>query len=83
MNIGNPGEMTILELAELVRELTGSRSEIVHIPIPVDDPQRRRPDITLARQELGWQPEVALKAGLASTIDWFEARRAATRDTVA
>jgi dTDP-glucose 4,6-dehydratase len=82
MNIGNPDEMTILKLAELVRELTGSRSEITHMPIPVDDPQRRRPDITLARQELGWQPEVALKTGLTTTIDWFEARQARSRGTV-
>jgi UDP-glucuronate decarboxylase len=71
VNIGNPGEFTIRELAELTVELTGSRSEIVHRPLPVDDPERRRPEITLARDRLGWQPTVPLREGLARTIEWF------------
>jgi len=71
VNIGNPGEFTIRELAELTVELTGSRSEIVHRPLPVDDPERRRPEITLARDRLGWQPTVPLRDGLARTIEWF------------
>jgi UDP-glucuronate decarboxylase len=71
VNIGNPGEFTIRELAELTIELTGSSSTILHRPLPVDDPERRRPDITLAEARLGWRPTVALREGLARTIDWF------------
>jgi UDP-glucuronate decarboxylase len=71
VNLGNPGEFTILELAQLVIELTGSKAKIVHRPLPQDDPVRRQPDITLARKELGWEPKVPLKEGLAKTIDWF------------
>ena len=72
VNIGNPGEFTILELAKLVIEQTGSRSKIVHRPLPQDDPTRRQPDITLARKHLGgWEPKVALREGLQKTIDWF------------
>jgi len=71
INIGNPGEFTMLELADLVLELTGSDSPITHEPSPADDPARRRPDITLARQLLGWQPEIALRAGLERTIPYF------------
>jgi dTDP-glucose 4,6-dehydratase len=71
MNIGNPDEFTVLQLAELVIELTGSSSEIVHEPLPVDDPTQRRPDITLARKVLGWEPEVALEEGLRRTAQWF------------
>lgn len=71
VNIGNPGEFTIAELADLVLEMTESRSEIVHRPLPVDDPQRRRPDIARAREVLDWQPKVALADGLALTIPWF------------
>ena len=71
VNIGNPGEFTIRQLAELTLELTGSKSPLVEKPLPTDDPERRRPDITLARQRLGWEPQVALREGLAKTIDWF------------
>ncbi len=72
INLGNPDEFTILELAELVLELTGSRSEIRFEPLPKDDPVRRRPDITRARQLLGWSPTVPLREGLRKTIDYFD-----------
>jgi len=72
VNIGNPGEFTIKQLAELVIELSGSSSKIQYGPAPQDDPQRRRPDITLARQKLGWEPTVPLREGLKQTIDWFK-----------
>jgi dTDP-glucose 4,6-dehydratase len=75
MNIGNPDEFTVLQLAELVVELTGSSSEIVFEPLPVDDPTRRRPDISLATRVLGWRPEVELREGLARTYDWFRRER--------
>lgn len=71
VNLGNPTELTVLELAKRVLAMTGSRSAVVRRPLPVDDPRRRRPDITLARQLLGWSPRVTLEAGLASTIAWF------------
>jgi dTDP-glucose 4,6-dehydratase len=71
VNIGNPGEFTMLELADLVLELTGSGSPISYEPVPADDPARRRPDITLARERLGWEPEVELRAGLERTIPYF------------
>ena len=71
VNLGNPDEFTIRELAELVLELTGSKSKLVHMPLPADDPTRRRPDITLAKQHLGWQPKVKLREGLTKTIEWF------------
>jgi dTDP-glucose 4,6-dehydratase len=71
VNIGNPGEFTIAELAELVLELTGSSSPIVHEPLPDDDPAQRRPDINRARTELGWEPLVPLREGLGPTIEWF------------
>ena len=70
-NIGNPHEMTIRQFGEKIIELTGSRSEIVSRPLPVDDPKTRRPDITLAREELGWEPAVPLEEGLGKTIDYF------------
>ncbi|HEV7576664.1 MAG TPA: UDP-glucuronic acid decarboxylase family protein [Caldimonas sp.] len=73
VNIGNPEEHTVLELAEIVLRLTDSASRIVHRPLPADDPQRRKPDIALARAELGWQPRVALEDGLARTIHYFRA----------
>jgi UDP-glucuronate decarboxylase len=72
VNLGNPDEFTIRALAETVIAMTGSRSQIVAEPLPVDDPRRRRPDITLARDSLGWQPQVGLREGLASTIRFFE-----------
>jgi len=71
VNIGNPSEITMLELARMVRELCGSTSQIVFEPLPVDDPRRRRPDITLARQLLAWEPRVPLEDGLARTIAWW------------
>ena len=71
VNIGNPGEFTIRQLAELTLELSGSKSQLIEKPLPVDDPERRRPDITLAKQKLDWEPKVSLREGLAKTIDWF------------
>jgi UDP-glucuronate decarboxylase len=71
VNIGNPDEFTIRELAELVIELTGSKSKLVYVDLPQDDPTRRRPDISLAREKLDWQPKVALRDGLVQTIEWF------------
>ena len=71
INIGNPGEFTIRQLAEIVIEMTGSRSEIVQMPLPQDDPLQRRPDITKARDVLGWQPTIPLRQGLERTIDYF------------
>ena len=70
-NIGNPHEMTIIEFAETIRAAVGSASPIVFKPLPVDDPQTRQPDITLARERLGWEPKVPLAEGLASTIAYF------------
>ncbi len=70
-NIGNPGEFTIRELAELVIELTGSKSKLAFEPLPQDDPTRRQPDITLAKKHLGWEPKTALREGLQKTIEWF------------
>jgi dTDP-glucose 4,6-dehydratase len=71
VNIGNPDEYTVLELAEIVIGMTGSDSEITFEPLPQDDPTRRRPDITLAGQVLGWRPVVSLADGLARTVEWF------------
>ncbi len=71
VNIGNPDEVTMLQLAALIRDLCGSRSEIVFQPLPTDDPRRRRPDITLARRALDWEPRVGLEQGLRRTIDWW------------
>ncbi len=74
VNLGNPGEFTILELADLVREQTGSASELSWQPKPVDDPTLRRPDISLAKEKLGWSPEVPLEKGLERTIEYFRAK---------
>ncbi|MBO6041065.1 MAG: GDP-mannose 4,6-dehydratase [Oscillospiraceae bacterium] len=74
VNIGNPGEFTILELAKIVLELTGSRSRLVFCDLPQDDPKQRKPVIDLAQQELGWEPKVALRDGLVKTIAYFEER---------
>jgi UDP-glucuronate decarboxylase len=71
VNIGNPGEFTIMELARKVIAMTGSSSEIVRKPLPSDDPLQRQPDLTLARAKLGWEPSTPLDAGLAKTIDYF------------
>jgi UDP-glucuronate decarboxylase len=73
VNIGNPGEFTINELAEMVVAMVPTSSEIVYRPLPKDDPQRRRPDISRAKQLLGWEPKVALAEGLQQTADWFAA----------
>ena len=73
VNLGNPGEFTIRELAELVIELTGAKSKLVHAPLPEDDPRQRQPDISLARERLGWRPEIELRDGLVKTIAYFDA----------
>ena len=73
MNLGNPGEFTIRQLAELVIELTGAKSTLVHLPLPPDDPTQRRPDITMAQRELAWAPTVQLQEGLLKTIAYFDA----------
>jgi UDP-glucuronate decarboxylase len=72
VNIGNPGEFTILELAKKVIQLTNSSSKIIYQPLPSDDPMQRKPDITLARKELGWEPHIQLEEGLIKTIDFFK-----------
>lgn len=72
INIGNPNEFTILELAEQVIDLTGSSSKISHLPLPQDDPKQRQPDISLAKAELDWRPKTELREGLSSTISYFE-----------
>ncbi len=72
MNLGNPNEFTILELAEKVIDLTNSSSKIVFKPLPSDDPRQRQPDISLAQEKLGWQPKVALDTGLIATVAYFE-----------
>jgi UDP-glucuronate decarboxylase len=79
VNLGNPGEFTIKELAEQVIALTGSKSPLVYRPLPSDDPTQRQPDITLARERLGWTPKVALEQGLARTIAYFDALLAGRR----
>jgi UDP-glucuronate decarboxylase len=71
VNLGNPHEFTVLELAEQVLKMTGSNSRIKHLPLPADDPRQRQPDISLARRELGWEPKVPLAEGLARTIAYF------------
>jgi UDP-glucuronate decarboxylase len=71
VNVGNPDEFTILELAERVLRLTGSKSRIVFKPLPCDDPRQRQPDISLAKEKLGWEPRVPLEEGLRPTIDYF------------
>jgi UDP-glucuronate decarboxylase len=78
VNLGNPNEMTVSELVTRVLALTGSRSAVVRKPLPVDDPRRRRPDITRAGKLLGWSPKTPLETGLRATITWFanEADRA-------
>ena len=71
VNLGNPREMTILQFAETIRDLTESQSEIAFEPLPVDDPKIRQPDITRATEVLGWRPEVALEDGLRNTVGYF------------
>ena len=75
VNIGNPHEVTIEEIARTIIRLVGSTSKIVYRPLPVDDPEERRPDITRARTILGWEPKVGLEEGLLKTIDYFKGRR--------
>ncbi len=72
VNLGNPGEFTMKELAQTVLEMTGSKSKLVHLPLPQDDPKQRQPDISQARQELNWQPTVQLRDGLRHTIGYFD-----------
>jgi UDP-glucuronate decarboxylase len=72
VNLGNPEEITIRELAEKILELTGSPSRILYQPLPWDDPQRRRPDIGLATKRLGWIPQVPIEVGLVKTINYFD-----------
>ena len=73
-NLGNPGEFTVLALAEKVRELTGGESELKFLPSPEDDPKRRKPDIALAWERLGWKPKVELREGLVKTIEYFRTK---------
>jgi UDP-glucuronate decarboxylase len=83
INLGNPGEFTILSLAQQVIELTGSKSKIVYSQLPVDDPMKRRPDITVAKDKLNWEPTVQLTEGLKKTITYFDkllTRAAATHE---
>ena len=70
-NIGNPAELSVLEFARRIRDLTGTRSEIVFKPLPVDDPKVRQPDIAKAQEKLGWEPKVKLEEGLTRTIAYF------------
>lgn len=72
VNLGNPAEFTVRELAEKIVTMTGSSSHVVYQPLPIDDPRQRRPDITVAKRELGWEPSVALADGLESTVAYFE-----------
>lgn len=72
VNTGNPGEFTMLELANLILELTGSKSKLVFKPLPSDDPKQRKPDISLAQEKLGWEPKIQLREGLTETIAYFD-----------
>jgi UDP-glucuronate decarboxylase len=72
INLGNPGEFTMKQLAEMTIKLTGSRSNLTYAPLPQDDPRQRRPDISQAQRELGWSPNIPLREGLARTIAYFE-----------
>ena len=73
VNIGNPGEFTMLELAQEILDLTGSKSKLVHLPLPADDPTQRKPDISLAKENLNnWEPKVPLREGLVKTIEYFD-----------
>jgi UDP-glucuronate decarboxylase len=72
VNVGNPGEFTMLELAEMIIKLTASKSKLVFEPLPSDDPMQRKPDITLAKEKLNWEPKIKLEEGLQKTIDFFK-----------
>jgi UDP-glucuronate decarboxylase len=71
LNLGNPGEFTMLELAEIILKQVGGSTKIIHCPLPSDDPKQRRPDITLAKKHLGWEPKVPLEEGIKRTIAYF------------
>jgi len=75
VNMGNPGEFTIKELALMIKEIAGSSSEIVYRPLPQDDPVRRKPDITLAKEKLRWEPKVPIREGLSRTVSYFQENR--------
>ena len=77
INVGNPGEMSVLDLARLIRDIAGSSSSIEFIERPQDDPTVRQPDISLAREVLGWEPQVSIREGMARTVDWFRERAGA------
>jgi dTDP-glucose 4,6-dehydratase len=77
VNIGNPREMTILEFADKILQITGSKSQIINKPLPEDDPKVRRPDISRARKLLGWEPKVDFESGIRETILYFKDRKAA------
>jgi dTDP-glucose 4,6-dehydratase len=79
VNIGGTDELTVLEIADVIRGITGGESQIVHIDLPVDDPRQRRPDTSLAREVLGWTPQVSLEAGLTETVRWFDQQRTVPR----
>ncbi|MFH1327750.1 MAG: SDR family NAD-dependent epimerase/dehydratase, partial [Candidatus Bathyarchaeota archaeon] len=72
VNLGNPDEFSIMKLAEKIITLTGSKSKIIFKPLPQDDPRQRKPDITLAKEKLNWEPETGLEEGLKKTIDYFK-----------
>jgi UDP-glucuronate decarboxylase len=72
VNTGNPGEFTMIELANIILELTGSKSKLVFKPLPGDDPKQRKPDISLAKEKLGWEPTIQLRDGLIKTINYFD-----------
>jgi dTDP-glucose 4,6-dehydratase len=76
VNIGNPHEVTIEEIARTIIRLVGSSSKVVYRPLPIDDPKQRRPDITRARTLLGWEPKIGLEEGLLKTVDYFKAKLA-------
>ncbi len=80
VNIGNPVEYSVRKVAEIILELSGSESGIVHKPLPKDDPKQRCPDITRAREVLGWEPKVSAEEGLRRTFDWFAGRREFMRE---
>lgn len=72
INLGNPSEFTMIELAEAIKALTGSKSEFIHKPLPIDDPKQRQPDISVAKEVMGWEPTKTLEQGLKSTIEYFD-----------
>jgi dTDP-glucose 4,6-dehydratase len=74
VNIGHPDEATVLQIAERIIALAGSHSRVEHIPLPEDDPMTRCPDITLAREQLGWEPQIGWETGLSGTLAWFAVR---------